>query len=56
MEWISVLKLSTLRTFRELRQEAVDELSQIKIDPVDKVMLARDYRVEGRGMADGRVH
>ncbi|KIM91607.1 hypothetical protein PILCRDRAFT_810890 [Piloderma croceum F 1598] len=45
-EWISVLKLSTLWTFRELRREAVDELSQMTIDPVDKVMLARDYRVE----------
>jgi hypothetical protein len=44
-EWISVLKLSTLWTFRELRQ-VVDELLQIKIDPVDKVMLAWDYRVE----------
>jgi hypothetical protein len=45
-EWVSVLKLSTLWRFGELREEALDELAQIQIDPIDKVILARDYSVE----------
>jgi hypothetical protein len=45
-EWVSVLKLSTLWRFGELREEALDELAQMEIDPIDKVILARDYRVE----------
>jgi hypothetical protein len=46
-EWLSVLKLSTLWRFKELRTKALNRLSQIQIDPVDKVILARDYGVEG---------
>jgi hypothetical protein len=45
-EWISVLKLSTLWAFGALRQKALDQLSRIEMGPIDKVMLARDYRVE----------
>jgi hypothetical protein len=45
-EWISVLKLSTMWTFGELRQGAITQLGRLNINPVDKVMLARDYRVE----------
>ena len=45
-EWFSVLKLSTLWAFGELRQQALNGLSSIAIDPVDRVMLAREYRVE----------
>jgi hypothetical protein len=43
-EWISVLKLSTLWEFKDLRKEALDKLSRIEIDAVDKVMLARVER------------
>jgi hypothetical protein len=45
-EWTSVLKLATLWRFGELRQEALDELAQIDIEPVDRIILAREYKVE----------
>jgi hypothetical protein len=45
-EWISVLKLSNLWAFAELRHKAVDGLSTTNIDPVDMIMLAREYKVE----------
>ena len=44
-EWESVLKLSTLWEFEDIRKEAIAELSQLQVDAVDKVMLARSYRV-----------
>jgi hypothetical protein len=47
--WASVLKLSTLWTFQELRLKAVNALSANSGDPVDKVILARDYKVENLG-------
>jgi hypothetical protein len=40
------LKLSTLWAFTELRREAIKGLSKLDLDPVDKVMLARDYKVQ----------
>jgi hypothetical protein len=52
-EWVSVLKLSTLWRFGELRDEALAELAQIEpVEPVDKVILARAYRVE-RWLVEG---
>ena len=45
-EWISVLKLSNLWAFAELRHKAVEELLMTNIDPVEMVMLAREYKVE----------
>jgi len=45
-EWISVLKLSTMWTFGELRQLAIKWLGRLDINPVEKVMLARNYKVE----------
>jgi len=51
-EWTSVLKLSTLWGFRELRQRALDALVQMPIHPADKVVLAREYDVE-RWLVDG---
>ena len=45
-EWISVLKLSSMWTFGELRQKAINWLGRLNIDPVQKVMLARIYKVE----------
>ena len=45
-ECISVLKLSNLWAFAELRDKAADELSTTDIDPVEMIMLAREYKVE----------
>jgi hypothetical protein len=45
-EWISVLKLSTLWRFEELRKEALEKLSGINWNPLDKVVLARAYSVQ----------
>jgi len=44
--WTSVLKLSTLWEFKQMRQEAVNKLSQSPMKPIDKVVLARTYEVE----------
>lgn len=45
-EWISVLKLSTLWEFSQLRQEAISNLDITKLEPAEKVTIARLYRVE----------
>lgn len=45
-EWISVLKLSTLWQFGELRQEAISQLSGMALEATEKISLARAYRVE----------
>lgn len=45
-EWISVLKLSTMWAFGKLRQKAIKRLGKLNIDPVEKVMLARNCKVE----------
>lgn len=44
-EWISVLKLSTMWTFGKLRQSAIKWLGELNVNPVEKVMLARTYKV-----------
>ena len=44
--WISVLKLSTMWAFGKLRQKAIKRLGKLNVDPVEKVMLARNYKVE----------
>jgi hypothetical protein len=44
-EWLSVLKLSTIWAFDEIRKKAIAELSKINMDTVDKVILARTYSV-----------
>ncbi|KZP21000.1 hypothetical protein FIBSPDRAFT_1021607 [Athelia psychrophila] len=45
-EWISVLKLATLWRFGELRIEAIEELTKQEQDPLEKIVLGREYRVE----------
>lgn len=45
-EWTSVLKLSTLWRFGELRREAIEELTKLECSPVDKITLGREYCVE----------
>lgn len=43
--WLSVLKLSSMWDFPELRKMAVDELSKIPMNSLPKIMLARKYRI-----------
>jgi hypothetical protein len=45
-EWISVLKLSTAWKFAKLRRKALVVLTGIEIDPVERVILGRDHKVE----------
>lgn len=45
-EWISVLKLSTMWRFGKLRREAIEELTKLEHNPVKKILLGREYRVE----------
>ncbi|EAU81244.1 hypothetical protein CC1G_09488 [Coprinopsis cinerea okayama7 len=44
-EWVSVLKLSTLWLFKGLRKVAIAELSEIDMDAVERVRLAKAYDV-----------
>ncbi|KAH6867898.1 hypothetical protein BKA70DRAFT_1452421 [Coprinopsis sp. MPI-PUGE-AT-0042] len=44
-EWVSVLKLSTLWLFNDLRKLAIAHLSSTKMDPIDLICLAKEYRV-----------
>ncbi|KAH7928711.1 hypothetical protein BV22DRAFT_1044493 [Leucogyrophana mollusca] len=45
-EWRSVLKLSAMWEFESAKKLAVDHMSPMAIDPVDKICLARDYDVQ----------
>ncbi|KAF8066541.1 hypothetical protein FPV67DRAFT_1195147 [Lyophyllum atratum] len=45
-DWIAALKLSTMWNFRNIRHLAIAKLSlDITIHPVDKVVLAKEYKV-----------
>lgn len=44
-QWTSALSASTELGFRNVRQQAVDELAKLA-SPVDKIMLARSYDLE----------
>ncbi|RXW15126.1 hypothetical protein EST38_g10734 [Candolleomyces aberdarensis] len=44
-EWIGVLNLSTRWNMKQIRKHAIDELSKISLDPVEKVVLAREHKV-----------
>ncbi|KAH6908507.1 hypothetical protein BKA70DRAFT_1562572 [Coprinopsis sp. MPI-PUGE-AT-0042] len=44
-QWVSVLKLSTVWQMDQIRQLAVEQLSQLDPSPIEKVVLAREYRV-----------
>jgi hypothetical protein len=44
-EWISVLKLSTKWAFNDLRKLAVRHLSSTTMDPIDRICLAKEYRI-----------
>lgn len=45
-QWTSVLKLSTLWEFNELRKAAIDALSTaLRNDPIDRVILCRQFDI-----------
>jgi hypothetical protein len=44
-EWISVLKLSTRWLFNDLRKLAITHLSATQMDAMDRISLAKEYRV-----------
>jgi hypothetical protein len=44
-DWVSVLKLSTRWHFNRIRGLAITHLAAIAMDPVDKVVLAKKYKV-----------
>ncbi|KAJ2929573.1 hypothetical protein H1R20_g7522, partial [Candolleomyces eurysporus] len=44
-EWIGVLNLSTRWSMKKIRKHAIDELSKISLDLVEKVVLAREHKV-----------
>ncbi|KAH7925678.1 hypothetical protein BV22DRAFT_1010702 [Leucogyrophana mollusca] len=45
-EWRSVLKLSAMWKFESTKKLAVDHMSPMMMDPVDKICLANDYDVQ----------
>ncbi|KAH6913083.1 hypothetical protein BKA70DRAFT_1261825 [Coprinopsis sp. MPI-PUGE-AT-0042] len=44
-EWISTLRIATQYRFNDLRKIAIDELSPIDMDPVERVCLAKEFKV-----------
>ena len=44
-EWISTLKLSTRWFFNDLRKLALSHLSAIKMEGIERICLAKEYRV-----------
>jgi len=44
-EWTSVLKLSTMWQFGELRRLAIRKMSQLTMDTVEAIFIAREYQV-----------
>ena len=44
-EWISILKLATLWIFKGLRAGAVSRLTGMMTDPIEEVLLGRQYSV-----------
>jgi len=45
-EWTSVLKLSTMWSFDSLREQAIQNMSRLSIDPVERAALAHEYSVD----------
>jgi hypothetical protein len=44
-EWTSVLKLSTMWEFDRIRKIAIDQMSDLPMGVVEKIVIARDYHV-----------
>jgi hypothetical protein len=45
-EWTSVLKLSTMWSFEDLRDLAIQNMAQLSIDPVERAALASEYNID----------
>jgi len=45
-EWLAVLKLSTMWDFFDVRNLAIKVLSKVTMNPVTKVLLAREYNIQ----------
>jgi hypothetical protein len=45
-QWASVLKLSTIWGFHAVREKAVQGLSLLSLEPIDKLILAKKYHVD----------
>jgi len=45
-EWTSVLKLSTMWSFDDLRDLAIQNMSELSIDPVERAALAKEFNVD----------
>ncbi|KAI1787733.1 hypothetical protein LXA43DRAFT_1184327 [Ganoderma leucocontextum] len=46
-QWISVLRLSTMWFFKDLRERAVNELSKLVSTPAARIVLARKFNIPG---------
>ncbi|KIM71308.1 hypothetical protein PILCRDRAFT_82922, partial [Piloderma croceum F 1598] len=44
-EWIAALKLSTMWDFFNVRKLAIEALSRIKMNPITKILVAKQYMV-----------
>jgi hypothetical protein len=44
-EWIAVLKLSTMWDFFNVRKMAIEALSRIEMNPITKILVAKQYMV-----------
>jgi len=45
-EWTAVLKLSTMWDFSHVRKLAIKELSNIAMNPVNRILLGRQYTLQ----------
>jgi len=43
--WVSVLRLATMWIFKEIRALAIDKLSKLTMDPIEQILLAKEYNV-----------
>jgi hypothetical protein len=44
-QWVSVLKLCTIWVFHDVRRKAIAKLASFDLDPVDKIILSKEYDV-----------
>lgn len=46
-QWVSVLRLSTMWFFKDLRERSITELSKLVSGPTARIVLARKYNIPG---------
>ncbi|KAJ2926950.1 hypothetical protein H1R20_g10124, partial [Candolleomyces eurysporus] len=44
-EWIGVLNLSTRWSMKKIRKHAINELSEVSLNPIEKITLGREHKV-----------